>query len=155
MGLHIWHCPSHGADPLCPGHQGLVCLDRIVQRLAMTTAGERHSPTLPNGLRWMGCRQCARGPPSPHPSLRSAEGLGSRPGEKQGFLAGGAESWDAVRKGEPVKMVGVPSQKLPYPLHPHPSWSRLNRETGRGLQNSVGNASKAGIIKVTHLRGPS
>lgn len=155
MGLHIWHCPSHGADPLCPGHQGLVCLDPHCTEACHDNSWGKTQPD-PSGWAEMdGLQAMCQRTPLPHPSLRSAEGLGSRPGEKQGFLAGGAESWDAVRKGEPVKTVGVPSQKLPYPLRPHPSWSRLNREAGRGLQNSVGNASKAGIIKVTHLRGPS
>lgn len=112
VGLGIWHCPSHGADPPCPGHQHLACLH---PHLTKVTAGGwgRRSPGLAGWAKMDG--------PLPSPwGLPRCWGQGLRKSRNSLLGVGGgalrAGNWGTVGWGEPVKAVGV---QTPLPPHPH------------------------------------
>lgn len=94
VGLGIWHHPSHGADPPCPGHQRLACLDPHCTEVCHGNSwglGGDAAPALPDGQRWMGCRRCARGPLLF--SLGSAEEPRSIPSRNASLVGLSAGMW--------------------------------------------------------------
>ena len=132
VGLRIWHHPSRGADPSCPGHRRLA-------RLAPHCTGACHGnswglggrcgPSLPGRAEMDGLQAMCQEAPSPLlPGV--CRGPGSRPGKKQGLLDGGAESWGTGtlgggRRGA-MKIMRVSSQTRPHSSHPQTLGEQAN-----------------------------
>lgn len=137
--------PQLGADPpaLAPGPP----------RPVMATAGGqgREDPAWPDGRDGWSWAMCQR--PPPHFCLGPAEGLGSRPGEKQEFSLEGLGARELGYWGwGPVQTAHAPGGCSL--THHTPSHRGAGQpETGHGKGNFAENVLKGGLIKVTPL-GP-